>query len=130
MFLLCLCMLQFCLTKEYLSSLDFRLSSTANICSVLLVSFFAKKNTNNNIPETNDALSKGLDKLLYLKSEGQKTHHRLSINVHLRSKCFLKSSISFKERTKTCRITVKKNSFIRFWKNSRLDNLLSKLTDL
>ena len=81
-------MLQFCLTKEYLSSLDDRLSSTANICSVLLVSFFAKKNTNNNIPETNDALSKGLDKLLYLKSEGQRNHHRLSINVHLRSDNF------------------------------------------
>ena len=50
--------------------------------------FFCKKNTNNNIPETNDALSKGLDKLLYLKSEGQRNHHRLSINVHLRSDNF------------------------------------------
>ena len=40
------------------------------------------------------------------------------------------SSISSKKRTKTCCILVKTNSFIRFWKNSRFDNLLSKLTDL
>ena len=48
------------------------------------------------------------------------------------SKCLLESSISSKKRTKTHRIVVKMNSFISFvfWKNSRLDNLLSKLTDL
>ena len=36
------------------------------------------------------------------------------------------SSISSKKQTKTCPIVVKTNSFIRFWKNSRLDNFLSK----
>ena len=43
---------------------------------------------------------------------------------------FLVSSISSKKQTKTSHIVVKINSFVLFWKNLRLDNLLSKLTDL
>ena len=36
-----------------------------------------------------------------------------------------------KKQIKTCRIIVKTNSLVRFnWKNTRLDNLLLKLTDL
>ena len=46
------------------------------------------------------------------------------------SKRFFLVEDSSKKRTKTLRILVKTNSFVLFWKNPRLDNLLSKLTDL
>ena len=46
------------------------------------------------------------------------------------SKRFFLAEDSSKKRTKTRRILVKTNSFVRFWKNPRLDNLLSKLIDL
>jgi hypothetical protein len=67
-------------------------------------------------------------------------NHKIWRNLHLSfhvtngqiiSKCLFGVFNFFqKNRTKTCRILVKGIHSSVFWKNSQLDNLFSKLTDL